>query len=111
VHADRQTTSEEARTGEDARFLRLHPDDNVLTAIMSLVPGTKVLLDHREVSITGSVPLGHKVASRRIQSGEKIIKYGVPIGSATRDIEIGEHVHVQNLKSDYLPTQLRRSDT
>ena len=28
----------------------------------------------------------------------------MPIGSATRDIEPGEHVHLHNMKSDYLPT-------
>jgi hypothetical protein len=37
-----------------------------------------------------------------IAQGEKVLKYGLPIGSATRDIEAGEHVHVQNLKSDYI---------
>lgn len=51
-----------------------------------------------------SLGLGHKVACRRIVAGEKIRKYGVPIGSATRDIEPGEHVHLHNMKSDYLPT-------
>jgi hypothetical protein len=33
-----------------------------------------------------------------------VIKYGVSIGSATRDIELGELVHLHNMKSDYLPT-------
>jgi hypothetical protein len=51
-----------------------------------------------------SLGLGHKVACRRIVAGERILKYGVPIGSATRDIEPGEHVHLHNMKSDYLPT-------
>jgi hypothetical protein len=31
-----------------------------------------------------------------------VLKYGLPIGSATRAIAAGEHVHVQNLKSDYV---------
>ncbi|HRJ73596.1 MAG TPA: SAF domain-containing protein [Terrimicrobiaceae bacterium] len=41
---------------------------------------------------------------RDIRTGEKILKYGVPIGSATCDIAFGEHVHLHNMKSDYLPT-------
>jgi hypothetical protein len=44
------------------------------------------------------------VAARDISAGEKIFKYGAPIGSATRDICAGSTVHVHNMKSDYLPT-------
>ena len=43
---------------------------------------------------------GHKYALRKIKSGENIIKYGFPIGHATRDIEIGEHVHTHNVKTN-----------
>lgn len=75
----------------DPRFLRLHPDDNVLTVIVT----------------THTVPLGHKVAARDIAPGEKIVKYGAPIGSATEAIDAGEHVHTHNMQSDYLPTFLR----
>jgi hypothetical protein len=28
----------------------------------------------------------------------------MPIGSATRDIAVGEHVHLHNMKSDYIDT-------
>ena len=43
---------------------------------------------------------GHKYALRKINSGENIIKYGFPIGHATCDIEIGEHVHTHNVKTN-----------
>jgi (2R)-sulfolactate sulfo-lyase subunit alpha len=46
------------------------------------------------------VPLGHKIALRDLAAGERVIKYGVPIGVATRDIRAGEHVHVHNLKGE-----------
>ena len=103
----RTITPAEEERGEDARLLRLHPDDNVLTAITTLGSETQILVDHREMTTTGVVPLGHKVAARHIQAGQKIIKYGVPIGSATCAIGPGEHVHTHNLKSDYLPTYKR----
>mgnify|MGYP001103041182 CR=1 FL=1 len=32
------------------------------------------------------------------------MKYGAPIGRATRDIEAGEYIHTHNMASDYLPT-------
>jgi altronate dehydratase small subunit len=39
-----------------------------------------------------------------IPTGEKILEYGAPIGSATCDIRPGDYVHTHNLQSDYLPT-------
>ena len=42
---------------------------------------------------------GHKFALRDIAKGEKIIKYGAPIGIATKDIAEGEWVHVHNVRT------------
>ena len=36
--------------------------------------------------------------------GERIVKYGAPIGSARGDIAPGAYVHTHNLASDYIPT-------
>ena len=91
----------------DPRLLRLHAADNVLTVIRTLEPGDELLVEGTRVSITARLPLGHKVAARAISAGEKIIKYGAPIGSATCSIAAGEHVHTHNLLSDYLPTFAR----
>jgi hypothetical protein len=91
----------------DARLLRLHPNDNVLTVISTLEPGTQIQMGAASVSVKTRLPTGHKVAARDIASGEKILKYGAPIGSATTAISAGEHVHTHNLQSDYLPTFLR----
>jgi len=43
---------------------------------------------------------GHKYALRPIPSGSDVIKYGMPIGHATRDILPGEHVHSHNLSTN-----------
>ncbi len=43
---------------------------------------------------------GHKYALRDIAEGENVIKYGMPIGHATRLIRKGEHVHVHNVKTN-----------
>ena len=43
---------------------------------------------------------GHKYALRDIAEGENVIKYGMPIGHATRAIAKGEHVHVHNVKTN-----------
>lgn len=43
---------------------------------------------------------GHKVALRSITARENVIKYGYPIGYATEDIDQGQRVHVDNLKTN-----------
>ena len=43
---------------------------------------------------------GHKYALRLIKAGENVIKYGMPIGHATADIAVGEHVHVHNVATN-----------
>lgn len=43
---------------------------------------------------------GHKYARRVLRAGEDVVKYGMPIGHATRDIAVGEHVHVHNLATN-----------
>ena len=54
------------------------------------------------LTLRDDIAFGHKVAVRSIDEGEKVLKYGLPIVIATRNIEAGEHVHVHNLKSDYV---------
>ena len=43
---------------------------------------------------------GHKYAVRPVARGENVIKYGMPIGHATADIAVGEHVHVHNVATN-----------
>ena len=91
----------------DPRLLRLHATDNVLTVIRTLEAGDMIDIEGASVRVSTQLRIGHKVAARAIDAGEKILKYGAPIGSATCDIAIGEHVHTHNLGSDYLHTFLR----
>jgi len=84
--------------------IQLSPSDNVVVLTKSLPVGAALKIDGREYRLPAPLGLGHKLASRCIHVGEKIIKYGAPIGSATCGIEAGEHVHLHNMQSDYLPT-------
>jgi hypothetical protein len=85
----------------------LSPLDNIVVLARRGEAGDAIMFGAaagETLRLATALGLGHKVACRRIVAGEKILKYGVPIGSATRDIEPGEHVHLHNMKSDYLPT-------
>jgi altronate dehydratase small subunit len=88
----------------DRRVLVLAPEDNVAVLCTDLEAGTAIALDGVPAVLDKALPLGHKIARRAIRAGEKIVKYGAPIGSATQDIQAGAHVHLHNMKSDYLPT-------
>lgn len=88
----------------DARLLLLARDDNVLVLRGDLEAGEQVTLEQDTARVDTRLGLGHKIARRAIAEGERIVKYGAPIGSATRDIAPGDHVHIHNVKSDYTPT-------
>lgn len=92
-------------TTPDRVLLLLSPDDNVLVARSALAAGESVEIDGERFVLERDIRLGHKVARRPIVAGAKIVKYGAPIGSATRDITPGEHVHVHNVKSNYTASQ------
>ena len=85
-------------------LLCLSHDDNVLVALGRTGTGRARVSDGSVVEILEPVTLGQKIARSNISAGEKIIKYGVAIGSATDAIKSGQHVHVHNMKSDYTPT-------
>lgn len=81
----------------------LNSRDDVANALVDLERGARVEVfipeqDVQEVVLQDSVPLGHKFALRRIPAGSHVVKFGIPIGIATQDIEQGEHVHVHNLE-------------
>ena len=88
----------------DRRLLLLRAEDNVLIATSRIRGEETVMLEGTPVVLSTDLPIGHKLARRAISAGEKVLKYGAPIGSATEDINAGAHVHVHNLKSDYTPT-------
>ena len=96
---------------QTALLLRISDEDNVYVLLGSVNAGTPLQLGQHTVVVENSLELGHKIAACNIAAGEKIVKYGAQIGSATRDITAGEHVHLHNIKSDYIPTYTLNSET
>ena len=95
----------------DQRLLRLHPQDNILVCCQPLAKAERILVEGILVELIETVETGHKLASRAIAEGEKVIKYGVPIGTATADVPLGGHVHLHNLRSDYVASHHRGGKT
>ena len=65
-------------------FLQIHPADTVAVALQEML----------------GIPAGHKFALRDITQGEDVIKYGYPIGHATRPIRKGELVDHHNIATN-----------
>lgn len=57
----------------------------------------KLLQIHPADNVAVDTESGFKAALNDIAAGESVIKYGMPIGHATRDIKSGERVHTDNM--------------
>ena len=90
-------------------LLQINPADNVAVAVLPLREGQRIAVSEALITLLQDVPLGAKIALRQIGPGEKIIKFGEPIGSSTDGILAGEYVHLHNLRSDYIPTASREA--
>jgi (2R)-sulfolactate sulfo-lyase subunit alpha len=90
-------------------FVLLNKEDNVFVCCKQLLSGEYTNLENAEVAMNADITVGHKVARKAILKGEKIIKYGVSIGSATEYIAFGEHIHMHNMKSDYIASHTRQN--
>ncbi len=86
------------------KLIRIHPEDNVLVSRAVIKVGEIITVAGKQLKAEITIGLGHKIASLDIQTNEHIIKYGVSIGSATSFIPAGSHIHLHNMKSDYIPT-------
>ncbi|AWK51915.1 altronate hydrolase [Clostridium beijerinckii] len=81
-------------------ILKINEKDNVVVALKDLSKNEIIEIDNKKIEITEDVKRGHKIAINSIAINENIIKYGYPIGHATKDIKLGEWVHTHNIKTN-----------
>jgi altronate hydrolase len=81
------------------KYIIIDNADNVAVALTDLVAGDKLKIHGSEIALKENITRAHKFAVSNIASGENVIKYSYPIGKATEDIFIGQHVHVHNIKT------------
>jgi hypothetical protein len=87
-------------------LIRLSDQDNVAVAGRSISQGAALEIDGQRLEAKDPIPFAHKVALRPIEQDAQVIKYGVPIGRAKVAIEAGRHVHVHNIRSDYVNNEV-----
>lgn len=88
------------------KLFQIHQDDNVAVALCALPCGTVV----DGITLRDNIPRFHKVALSDIPAGEKVIKYGNPIGSAAKSVRRGEWVHTHNLQTNLTEEPVYRYD-
>lgn len=87
------------------QFLVHEKADNVGVATVDIKAGEKakgLCMDSQapvEVKVLKDIPLGHKIALKDMKIGEAVIKYGHDIGKVVAAIKVGDHVHIDNLKT------------
>src|SRR5690606_5772626 len=91
-----------------APLLLLHPDDNVLVCVSPIAEGQLLPIDGNWIPSPQSVGVGHKLARRPLVMGDKVYRYGAPIGSVTQAVAQGEHLHMHNMQSNYIPSHTRQ---
>jgi altronate hydrolase len=79
--------------------IKIHGKDNVAVAIAPIPGGSEISISGTDITLAENIPQGHKFALLPIKKGETILKYGNPIGTASRDIQQGEWVHTHNIKT------------
>ena len=75
--------------------LVVNSNDNVANALDDIPAGEQFAFSVGKDSYTLTAI---KVAIKKIQKGEQIIKYGCVIGVASQDIEPGQSVHIHNVE-------------
>ncbi|WP_162237488.1 aldo/keto reductase [Sphingobium sp. Leaf26] len=98
---------ENAMLQDDARLILLHPDDNVMICVRPIEAGDILPASGGTIPAREGIAIGHKVARVGLHAGDKVIKYGAPIGSMTADVATGDWVHMHNMKSDYISSHTR----
>jgi altronate hydrolase len=78
--------------------IQLDSRDNVAIAKAEIEPDTILQTPHGDpLTIRTLIPVGHKFALHKIDSGAMVLRYGQPIGVATQTILPGDWVHTHNL--------------
>lgn len=104
--ASTEIKSSESTSGA---FVLLHERDNILVCSQSAPAGSVTEIDGHPIMLAEDIPLGHKIARKPIARGEKVLRYGIAIGSMSADVAAGAHVHSHNLQSDYIPAHGRNA--
>jgi len=82
------------------KLIKVHPSDNVAVALVNLKAGEVVTFEGQDIKVVSDVKAKHKIALTDLQSGDKIIMYGVLVGKANTPIMLGDVLTINNVKHE-----------
>ncbi|PLS17704.1 altronate hydrolase [Bacillus sp. M6-12] len=82
------------------KAIQIHPSDNVFVSLQDVKKGEQIKVNSVVIEVQEDIPSGHKMAASKIMNGSNVVKFGYPIGHATRDIVAGEHIHTHNMRTN-----------
>ncbi len=80
------------------KLIKVNPTDNVAVALVNLKAGDVVPFEGEEINILSDTKSKHKIALETFESGDRIIMYGVLVGSASSTIKKGDVLTTENVK-------------
>ncbi len=86
------------------KAIKNHESDNVVTIFGDVKKDDVVEVydkkgERSKLVVKNDISYGHKAAIIPVRVNDQITKYGEEIGVATKEIAVGEHVHIHNIDS------------
>lgn len=77
--------------------IKIHPLDNVLVALTDLKKGSQVTFEGNIYTLLEDIPAKHKFFICPLKKGERIIMYGITVGSIKEtDVQVGQLMSTDN---------------
>ena len=83
------------------KSMLIEPNDNVAVAVEPIEAGDYTMVAGEKLTANQFIKEGHKIARVDIAKGGEILKYGVHIGVASKDIKKGDWVYEENVYDDF----------
>lgn len=93
------------------RVLKVHTADNVIVALQNLQKGETLHYQGKEYVPADDISAKHKFFEHEMQPGEKVIMYGVLVGTAQQFIPAGGLMTTENVKHAADPFGYRPGNT
>lgn len=80
------------------KIIKVNSTDNVAVALTNLIEGEVIPFEGNNIKILTNTKAKHKIALQKFELGDRIIMYGVLVGTANSVIEKGEVLTIENVK-------------
>jgi len=82
------------------KLIKVNPSDNVAVALVNLAAAEVIHFEGENITIITDVKMKHKIALNDLNTGDRIIMYGVLVGKASAKIEKGGLLSTLNVKHE-----------